>query len=168
MYIQVSTLWGLPVYPSTTMQGTNGSSDLALHPTDPPHDSAASRSQESHKSLGQRCAPVMECKFEGGKFDDFIVQDPYVFPAAHSGKLVGLWCNGGLCGLLAFVMFLPWFRPKTKDCLKVKLCLWYAFLTSCGNSLEALATSILSENETGRASCPWLLGSGITHNSPIF
>lgn len=94
MYIQVSTLWGLPVYPLTTMQGTNGSSDLALHPTDPPHDSAVSRSQESHKSLGQRCAPVMECKFEGGKFDDFIVQDPYLFLAG--GTLVqwrALWAS---------------------------------------------------------------------------
>ena len=95
-------------------------------------------------------SPWMECEFEGGKFDDFIIQDPYLFPAAHGGRLVGLWCNGGLCGLLAVLIWLPWFRPKMKDRLKIKLCSRYAFLTSCGNSLEALATCVLSENETGR------------------
>mmetsp|Transcript_26279 Transcript_26279/g.57490 ORF Transcript_26279/g.57490 Transcript_26279/m.57490 type:complete len:293 (-) Transcript_26279:244-1122(-) len=89
----------------------------------------------------------MECEFEGGKFDDFIIQDPYLFPAAHGGRLVGLWCNGGLCGLLAVLIWLPWFRPKMKDRLKIKLCSWYAVLTSCGNALEALATCVLSEND---------------------
>lgn len=88
----------------------------------------------------------MECTMDGGKNGDFIILDPYLFPAAHAVRLVGLWGNAASTALAAFMFWHPWFLPSAFR-LKGKLCFWYMLLTCVGSSVEALATTLLSEND---------------------
>ena len=88
---------------------------------------------------------AMECRFDGGRNGDVIVPDPYLFPAAHSLRLAGLWIIAGSGVALALMIWLPCVRFGEIFPLKDHLCLWYPLLTSLGSSVEALATTLLTE-----------------------